>query len=216
MIQIIPAILAASEKEYEENLNKLSKTPSLAEGWVHFDFMDNKFVQNKSIDPLMLAKYPVHFQKEAHLMVEYPKDWISKLIKVGFRRIFFHLESQGNLEELIDYIKKRKLEVGLVLKHETPLNQLESFIPKIDSVILMSVAPGFQGQPFIKEVLDKITDFKSRGWSVKLGVDGAVKDNNIKKLSKAGVDFVIVGSYLLNGDIDENLERLWEILGNMQ
>lgn len=214
MIQIIPAVLATSEKEYEASLAKLSRSKALVGGWVHFDFMDDKFVSNKGIDPLVLAKYPTDFLKEAHIMVERPKDWISKLIRVGFKRIFIHLESQGELGECIDYIKKQGVEAGIVVKHETALDKLEPFISKINSVILMSVEPGFQGQPFIDGVLEKIKNFKLRGWSVKVGVDGAVKDTNIKQLSEAGVDFVIVGAYLLKGDIDESLEKLWEILSN--
>lgn len=210
MVQIIPAILATTEEDFERDISRYKHSSSFREGWVHIDFMDNQFVQNHGIDPVLISKYPIPFQKEAHLMVKCPKEWIDKLAEAGFERIFFHLESDADIDECIDHIKKDGAEAGLVLNNDTPLEKLGPYISKIDAVILMSVVPGFQGRSFIEDVLDKIKDFKSKGWPVKVGVDGAVKDTNIKKLVDAGADFVIVGSYLLMGDIDENLENLWE------
>ena len=210
MMQIIPAVLPTTEKDYKDDLSRLERTGIFE--WVHIDFMDNKFVPNQGIDPLVMAKHEFALKKEAHLMVQNPTNWIDKLVKAGFKRVLVHLESDGDKEECLKYAKTKGLEVGLVLKHETPLEQLEPFIPKIDVVLLMGVVPGFQGQPFIEGVLDKVKDFKSRQWSVKVGVDGAVRDTNIKKLVEAGVDFVTVGSFLLKGNIDENLERLWEVI----
>ena len=136
------------------------------------------------------------------------------LHKLGFKRILFHIECKDDIEEVIDYIKSKGLEVGLVLKNETQLDALESFASKIDVVMLMGVEPGFQGQPFLPEVIDKVKQLKSKNYSVKVGVDGAVKDTNIKEIVSSGVDFVIMGSYLLKGDTDENLEKVWEIIND--
>lgn len=207
-MQIIPAVLANSETDYLRDISRLEKT-SLFE-WVHIDFMDNKFVLNKSIDPTATAKYTVSLKKEAHLMVQHPKSWIDQLAEAGFKRVLFHLESEDDQDECIDCAKKNGLEIGLVLKHETPLDNLVPYIAKIDRALLMSVVPGFQGQLFIEGVLQKIRDIKSKNWPVKVGVDGAVRDTNIKQLVDAGVDYVVVGSFLLQGDVDENLDRLWE------
>lgn len=212
MVQIIPTVLAISEEQYQEDIMRLAAVDPLKSGWVHLDFMDNKFVPNQGIDPTVTSKYMIPFKKEAHLMVQHPKQWIEKLVRSGFKRVFFHLESDDDMDECISNIKNQGLKVGLVLNYETPLEKLEPFISKIDAVLLMSVVPGFQGQPFIEGVLDKIKDFKSRGWQVRVGIDGAVKNTNIKQLVDAGVDYVIVGSYLLKGDIDENLEKLWEVI----
>lgn len=212
MVQIIPTVLAISEKQYQEDIMRFAVVDSLKGGWVHLDFMDNKFVPNQGIKPLVTSKCTIPFKKEAHLMVQHPKDWLEELVQGDFKRVFFHLESDDDVGECINNIKDQGLEVGLVLNNETPLENLEPFISKIDTVLLMSVVPGFQGQPFIEGVLDKIKDFKSRKWTVRIGVDGAVKNTNIKQLVDAGVDYVIVGSYLLRGDIDENLESLWEAL----
>lgn len=212
MIQIIPAILATSEKQYQEDLFKLERSSSLQGNWVHIDFTDNKFVQNQTIEPEIIKKFPTNFRKEAHLMIKNPKEWIDKLIDAEFKRIIFHIECEDNIDELISYLKNKGLEVGLALKNETDIEKLEPFVEKIDCVLVMSIVAGFQGQPFIPETLEKIKNLKAKEWGFKIGIDGAVKDSNIKEIVDAGVDFVIVGSYLLEGSPEENLENLWEAI----
>lgn len=210
MVQIIPAILSKTEEDFEKDINKIKNSTALKDGWVHIDFMDNKFVQNKTIKPEVVSKFPADFMKEAHLMVDNPKEWIQKLIDVGFERVIFHLECKDNIDETIEYIKSKGLEVGIALKNETELGKGEPFIEKIDILLLVGVKPGLQGQPFIEESVTKLRDVKSKGWAVRVGIDGGVKNDNIKEITLAGADFVIVGSYLLKGDIDENLEKLWK------
>lgn len=212
MIQIIPAVLANSEEQYQKDISKLESSPSLQEGWVHIDFADNKFVQNKTIEPEVIQKFPTNFRKEAHLMVAHPKDWIDQLIKGGFERIIFHIESEDNLLEVIEDIKNKGLEVGLAINQETPVEKLGQYVGKIDVVLVMTIVAGFQGQSFIPSMLDKVKKIKSQNWSPRVGVDGAVKDSNIKEIMNAGTDFVTVGSYFLKGDIEENLEALWEAI----
>src|SRR3989344_5612978 len=158
MIQIIPAILATTEDQYSADLQKLSACEPLNGGWVHIDFADNKFVQNQTIEPNVVSKFPADFQKEAHLMVSHPKIWVDKLVDAGFKRIIFHIESKDDANEVIDHIKSKGLEVGLAIKKETPIGNLTSFIDKIDVVLVMTIVPGFQGQPFIPQTLDKVRD----------------------------------------------------------
>lgn len=207
--QIIPAILATSEKQFEADSAKLNAQEGLKNGWVHIDFADNIFVQNQTITPELIQKYPLNLRKEAHLMVVKPKDWIDSVIKSGFERVIIHLEAKA-AAETIEYAKSKRLEVGLAIKSETDITNLEPLINKVNIILIMSIVPGFQGQPFILDSLKKIGQLKKRGWKIKIGVDGAVKDDNIKDIIKAGADFVIVGSYLLKGDTKENLEILWE------
>ncbi len=209
MVQIIPAVLATSASQYREDIRKLSQSETLIGGWVHIDFMDNIFVQNKSIEPQVTQEFPAHFQKEAHLMVIHPKEWIDRLAIAGFKRVIFHIECQDNILEVIDLIKSKAMEVGIAINNTTPISKLEGFASRIDEILIMSVAPGFQGQPFILNTFDKIKELKAKYWDLKIGVDGAIKDNNIREVIDTNVDFVIVGSYLLNGDVDENLENLW-------
>ncbi len=211
MVQIIPAILATSEEQYKNDLSKLENS-SLRDNWVHIDFADNKFVPNKTIEPEVIQKFPTNFRKEAHLMVTYPKEWIDKLVDADFERIIFHIESDDNILEALEYIKNKGLEIGLAINKESPIAKLEQFVDKIDVILVMIIVPGFQGQPFIPQTLDKVREIKSKNWPVKVGVDGAVHDTNAKEVVESGVDFMIVGSYLLNGDVDKNLERIWEVI----
>ncbi len=211
MVQIIPSILSTSEDDYKRDISRYQKSPSLQEGWVHIDFMDNIFVPNKSIGPSVVAKYPISLYKEAHIMVLHPLAWVDDLVKLGFERIIFHIEAGDNIGKFIEYIKKKGLEVGLAINNETPIENLQPFVDKIDVVLVMTIEPGFQGQPFIPGALDKVREIKAK-WRVRVGVDGAVKDTDAKQIVESGVDFMIVGSYLLEGDIDENMEKLWEVI----
>lgn len=210
MVQIIPAILSTSENEYIRDISRIRRSEFLKTGWVHIDFADNKFVQNQTINPQVIQNFPDNLQKEAHLMVDHPKEWVDKLADAGFKRIIFHIECNDSIEEVISYIKSKGLEVGLALNNNTPIEKLEPFVSTINIVLIMTIVAGFQGQPFIPKALNKVREIKSKDWPVKVGVDGAVKESNIKEIADAGVDFVTVGSYLLTGDLDENLENLWE------
>lgn len=212
MVQIIPAVLAITEEQYEKDIEKLEASESLKDGWVHIDFIDGEFLPNKTIGAKQSGKCTTSLQKEAHLMVQNPKIWIEDLATTGFKRVFFHMEAGDDIEGCIGEIKKAGMEVGLVLKHETSLETLDPFVLKIDAVLLMSVVPGFQGQPFIEDSLDKVRQLKSKYPHVNVGVDGAVRDTNIKQIVDAGVDYVNVGSFLVKGDTDENMEKLWEVI----
>ena len=210
MIEIIPAVLEVIEEKYGETILRLDKTVSLKDNWVHIDFADNKFVQNLTIEPEVVSRFPVSFKKEAHLMVSHPNDWIDKLAQTGFERVIFHIESEDNIGNVIESIKAKGMQVGLAINMDTPLERIEPFVSKIDTVLVMSIVPGFQGQPFIPKSLDRVRDIKTKNWSVRVGVDGSVKDVNAKEIAQSGVDFMTVGSFLLKGNIEENLEKLWE------
>ncbi len=212
MIQIIPAILESTEEKFKETLARLESCEALKGDWVHIDFADNKFVQNQTIEPEVVSKFPADFKKEAHLMVSHPKEWINRLADAGFERVIFHIESEDAVDEVIDAIKDKEMEVGLAINMDTPLEKIAPFVTLIDIILVMSIVPGFQGQPFIPEALDRIRELKSKNWLVKVGIDGSVKDTNAKDIVDAGADFMTIGSYLLKGDIDENLENLWEII----
>lgn len=210
MIQIIPSILATSEEQYKQDLDQLSSIEALKNGWVHIDFADNKFVQNQTVGVEIIEKFPANFRKEAHLMVSRPRQWIDKCIKAGFERIIFHIESEESINECIEYIKSKGVEVGLAINKDTPVENLKQYINKIDLILVMTIVAGFQGQPFITKTLDKVRYIKRSNWAVRVGVDGAVKNTNAKEIVESGVDFMIVGSFLLEGNTDENLEKIWE------
>ena len=216
MVQIIPAILSTTEEDFARDISRYKNAQSFKEGWIHIDFMDNIFVPNQSIKSSIVAKYPINLQKEAHLMVSHPLEWIDDLIRSGFEKIIFHIEAADDTNNVIEYIKSKGLEVGLAINNETDIEKLQPFIDKINLVLVMTIVPGFQGHPFIPEALLKVRKMKSMNWPVRIGVDGAVKDTDTKDIVASGVDFMIVGSYLLDGDIDKNLENLWEALRQAQ
>lgn len=212
MTEIVPAILDKTAEDFRKHIEQLKASQGFQEGWVHIDFADNKFVPNQTIEPEVISEYPTDLKKEAHLMVDHPLEWIEKLKDAGFDRVVFHFESQDKPEEVVNAVKKAGMEVGIALKPDTSIDSLETLKDKIDQVLVMGIVPGFQGQPFIPETLDKIKNLKSKNWPIKISTDGAVRDTNAKSLIDAGVDQLVCGSFLLQGNIDENLEKLWEAI----
>lgn len=224
-MQIIPAVLATSEQQYREDINKLVLSKSFSEGWVHIDLADNKFVQNQTIDPEIIQKFPTNLRKEAHLMMKHPMQTIYKLINLQFNRVIIHIESDNMRSGPVDYIRdelwdleEAQIESGLAIKPGTSLSWLEPYFNEVDVVLIMSIEPGFQGQPFIDDSLGKVKQLvkmRSNGnYQFKIGVDGGVKDKNVKQIADAGADYLVVGSYLFqgDGDIDKNLEKLRKAL----
>ena len=214
MTQIIPAILAKTEEEYKEKLDLVNSTPEFEGAWIQIDLMDRKFVSSESIKPGILAKYPSDHPLEAQLMVEYPENWIDELIKIPVSRIVFPIEDTSGIEERITHIKAHNIEVGLSINPETEVATLGPFLGKIDLVLVMSVHPGFGGQEFISGSIEKIREISrlrsQASYKFKLEVDGGINENNVKNLVEVGADNLVIGSHLLKGNIDENLEKIWQ------
>ncbi len=210
MVQIIPAILATTQEEYKEKLQKIEQSGLFEGGWVQLDLMDNKFVQNESIGVDVIAKYPTNLKIEAQLMVKYPSNWIDELVKVGVGRIIFPVEDGENIRERLQHIKNHNIEAGLSLNPDTGASEVEEYLNDTDVILVMSVNPGFGGQEFKLEVLEKIKRLKSLKLDLIVGVDGGVSPENVKQLVSAGVDYLVVGSHLVEGNIEENLEKIWE------
>jgi len=216
MTQIIPAILATTEQDYKDKIQELENSDSFEGGWIQIDLMDNKFVQNQSIGPEVLAKYKTPFRREAQLMVEYPEGWIEELVKVRVERIVFPTEDAQGVEERINHIKNHNIGVGLSINPETRVEKIVPFMGTIDLVLVMGVNPGFGGQEFIPDTIEKVKELfqlrSENNLNFLIEVDGGVNLENIKSLVDAGVDNLVIGSYLFDGDITENLEKIWETL----
>lgn len=217
MVQIIPAILATTEQEYKEKLDKL-KTIALSKikGWVQIDLMDQKFVQNESIGPEVIAKYPTEFKLEAHLMVEYPESWIDELVKIpAVTRIIFPVEDAEGVNERIKHIKNHGKEVGLSVNPETNVSVVESYLDQVDVILIMSVHPGFGGQEFIMDTIERIKEvlqLRSGHIQFKIECDGGINEKNAKLVVDAGADYLVIGAHLLEGKLDENLESIWQAI----
>ena len=210
MVQIIPTLFSTTEGEYKNRLSKLNSSELIKDGWVQLDLMDNKFVPNLSIGLDIIEKYPLPFKKEAQLMVVDPGEWIEGLIDLKVDRIIFPIEIDEKILDFINEVKDNNMEVGLSLNPETETEQLDSYIDLLDAVLLMGVKPGLEHQKFNPGTIQKIRQVKQTVPGLKVGVDGGVNDTNVKELVNAGVDYLAIGSYLFDGDFDENLKRLWE------
>ena len=213
MIQIIPGILATNEEDFKEQFNKVVGCLALQDGWLQIDLMDGEFVESKSIGADTLKKYSADFKKEIQLLVKDPNIWLDSLEGYKFNRAIAPAEiGEDLINKFILKCQHSSITPGLSLNPQTSIETLSQFMSKIEYVLVMSVNPGFQGQEFIQGSIDKIKKIREIYPDIKIGVDGGVKTENIKDLTEAGINYAIVGSGLLKGDIDENLEKFWEAI----
>lgn len=213
MIQIYPSILATTEIEYQEKVELINNSPSFEGSRIHLDLMDNAFVKNQSIHPETISKFPINHELEAHFMVQEPADWLKKLPTNLLKSAIAHLEIEpAKLQDFIKLATLSNIEIGLAINLETPIENLKPFMSTIQRVLIMSIHPGHSGQEFIPEALDRIKELSSAYPTIQIGVDGGVSLENIKQIKNAGATYVVMASHLLEGDIDENLEKIWEVL----
>jgi ribulose-phosphate 3-epimerase len=205
MSKIIPTILT---NDLTDLKNKLAQLEGLVD-WVQIDIMDNIFVPNISVAVSDLIGLETSANLEAHLMIKNPADSFEACKKAGIKRVIFHLEAVDNVEEIIEKLSEFGFEKGLAINPNTPIEAIKPYLDKLDLVLIMSVNPGFQGQKFIPEVLDKVRELKALAPKLKLSIDGGINAENIKEASESGLDFVSVGSALFTGDdIEGNLKKL--------
>jgi ribulose-phosphate 3-epimerase len=195
---IAPSILSANFAKLGEEVDAV-----LAAGadWVHFDVMDNHYVPNLTIGPLVceaLRKHGITAPIDVHLMVKPVDRIIPDFAKAGATLISFHPEASEHIDRTIGLIKEHGCQAGLVLNPATPLHVLDHVLDKLDLVLIMSVNPGFGGQAFIPHALDKIRLVRERiretGKLIRLEVDGGVKVENIAAIAQAGADAFVAGS----------------------
>jgi ribulose-phosphate 3-epimerase len=168
---------------------------------VHFDVMDNHYVPNLTIGPMVcsaLRKHGVTADIDVHLMVKPVDHMIAEFIKAGATYITFHPEASDHIDRSLQLIKDGGCKAGLVFNPATPLHLMEHVMDKLDMVLLMSVNPGFGGQSFIPHTLEKLKEARrmidDSGYDVRLEVDGGVKVDNIRACAEAGADTFVAGS----------------------
>ena len=201
---IAPSILSADFARLGQEVNDVLDAGA---DWVHFDVMDNHYVPNLTIGPMVcdaLRKHGIEAPIDVHLMVEPVDDLVSQFAEAGATLISFHPEASRHVDRTIQLIREHGCQPGLVLNPSTPLGQLHWTLEKLDMVLLMSVNPGFGGQSFIPHVLDKVRKVRDMidvtGKDIRLEIDGGVKVNNIAEISAAGADTFVAGSAIFGAD----------------
>ncbi len=195
---IAPSLLSADFARLGEEVEAVL---SAGADWIHFDVMDNHYVPNLTIGPMVcdsLRNYGITVPIDVHLMVKPVDSLIEDFAKAGATYISFHPEASDQVDKSLQLVKKNECKTGLVLNPASPLSLLEDCWDKLDMVLLMSVNPGFGGQSFIPSVLDKITKLRQliddRNVEIRLEVDGGIKLDNISEVAKAGADTFVSGS----------------------
>ena len=199
---IAPSILSANFARLGEEVDAVLKAGA---DWVHFDVMDNHYVPNLTIGPLVceaLRKHGVTAPIDVHLMVKPVDRIVPDFAKAGASLISFHPEASEHVHRTIQLIKSSGCQAGLVFNPATPLNYLEHVLDQLDLVLIMSVNPGFGGQAFIPGALDKLRTVRkmidASGRDIRLEIDGGVKADNIAEIARAGADTFVAGSAIFN------------------
>lgn len=194
MITVSPSLLAADFSILKEELIKVSESGA---EFIHLDVMDGHFVPNISFGiPVIksLRKVSTLFF-DTHLMISDPLFYIKDFSDAGSDMITFHIECDSDIDETINAIKKENKKCGISIKPKTPVSTLIPYLDKIDSVLVMSVEPGFGGQKFMPEVLPKIEELRALKPDIMISVDGGIDDKTAPLVKKAGADTLVAGSY---------------------
>jgi len=213
-IKIAPSILSA---DFSQLGNEIKRLEDGGADMIHVDVMDGHFVPNLTIGPTVikaLRNYST-LPFDVHLMISPVHKYIKDYADAGADIITIHPEATENLEESVNLIKKLNKKVGLSLNPDTPIDKIKKFLSSIDLVLIMSVYPGFGGQKFIPNVIDKIKELKNikkkQNMKFDIEVDGGINFDNSKLLIEAGANILVSGTTIFknnNGNIKKNIETL--------
>jgi len=218
--KIAPSILSADFARLGEEVDNVLKSGA---DIVHFDVMDNHYVPNLTIGPLVcdaLRKHGVTAEIDVHLMVKPVDRIIPDFAEAGASYITFHPEASEHIDRTLQMIRELGCKSGLVFNPATPLDCLKHVMDKVDVVLLMSVNPGFGGQSFIPETLNKLREARKlideSGYDIRLEIDGGVKVDNIREIAEAGADMFVAGSAIFGAKNDGDANVYDTVVGKMR
>jgi ribulose-phosphate 3-epimerase len=218
MTKISPSILSA---DFARLADEIRAAEEAGAHMLHIDVMDGRFVPNITIGPLVVeaVRKVTKLPLDVHLMINDPDRYLADFINAGADILTVHLEAAVHLHRSVQSIKEKGVRAGVSINPATPVWTLEEIIHDADMVLLMSVNPGFGGQEFIPQTLNKLKQLKKmitdRGLPVVIEVDGGVKPDNAKEVADAGADILVMGSaFFKSGDYKATMKKINGVLGN--
>lgn len=210
-----PSILAADFKVLGQ---EMKKTEENGAAYIHFDVMDGMFVPSISFGMPVLASINDATEQfmDAHLMVQEPIRYVEAFQKAGADYVTVHLEACEDVKTTLDKIHACGMKAGLAVNPETDVKELVPYLEDVEMILIMSVHPGFGGQKFIPESLDKIRDVRAmlneKNLEIDIQVDGGIYVENVREVLDAGANVIVAGSAVFKGDAGENTAKFMEIL----
>jgi len=195
-MKIVPAILA----EHENDFFSLVKQAEAFTGYVQIDIMDGIFVPSRSFPVSALNRLKTSIDFEIHLMVKHPSAFMIQVAHLRLKKVIYHFESDVKHRDFINQLKKRGIASGLAIKPDTPLEAFSRIAGHVDTLLFMTVDPGYYGSPFKPAVLKKIQETRLRFHDTVIAADGGVSLSNLHLFLDAGVDYACVGSRIFHGD----------------
>ncbi len=216
MKKIAPSILSADFSRLGEEIQSVEAAGA---DWIHIDVMDGHFVPNITMGPIVVeaARKTTRLPLDVHLMIENPENFILDFVKAGADLISVQVETCVHLNRTVQLIKESGIRAGIVLNPSTPLSSIDWILGYVDFVLIMSVNPGFGGQSFIPNTLNKITllsqSIQKKELPVLIQVDGGVNKKTIADISRAGADVFVAGSAIFNSpDYKETIDSLRSLM----
>ena len=202
-VKISPSILGGSFSNMEKTISELDKSKA---DYIHFDVMDGDFVPNLTFGPQFISDLRSKTKKvfDVHLMIHRVGDFLEDYVNAGSNIITFHYEINENLNEIISKIKKNRIKAGIAIKPQTTLDEVKKYLHTVDQIIIMTVEPGFGGQSFLSDQINKIKDIsnyvKENNLKVDIEIDGGVNYETGKLCVEAGANILVAGSFLFKQD----------------